>query len=131
MFLRKKLPLLVLAPFLAAVHSGSSITQPASPVTRRTPQFENESVRVWRSSIAPHQPLTMHRHENGRVLVALTGGTVKIVKESGESRTVTWESGKAYWLPADPPGDRHADLNEGREPIEVMVVELKPPAPSR
>ena len=25
MFLRKKLPLLVLAPFLAAVHSGSSI----------------------------------------------------------------------------------------------------------
>ena len=69
----------------------------------------------------------MHRHENGRVLVALTGGTVKIVKESGESRTVTWESGKAYWLPADPPDERHADLNEGREPIEVMVVELKPP----
>ncbi|HLQ23288.1 MAG TPA: hypothetical protein VK132_08770 [Gemmatimonadales bacterium] len=131
MFLRKKLPLLVLAPFLAAVHSGSAITQPASPVTRRTPQFENESVRVWRSSIAPHQPLTMHRHENGRVLVALTGGTVKIVKESGESRTVAWESGRAYWLPADPPGERHADLNEGREPIEVMVVELKPPAPSR
>ena len=125
----RKLPLLAL--FLAAVYSGSAITQPTSPVTRRTPQFENESVRVWRSSIAPHQPLTMHRHENGRVLVALTGGTVKIVKESGESRSVTWESGKAYWLPADPPGDRHADLNEGREPIEVMVVELKPPAPSR
>jgi quercetin dioxygenase-like cupin family protein len=131
MFLRRKLPLLALALFLAAAHPGSAITRPGSPITRRTPQFENESVRVWRSSIAPHQPLTMHRHESGRVLVALTGGTVKIVKESGESRTVTWESGKAYWLPADPPGERHADLNEGREPIEVMVVELKPPAPSR
>jgi len=129
MFLRRKLALSAL--FLAAVHPGSAITQPASPVTGRTPQFENESVRVWRSSIAPHQPLTMHRHESGRVLVALTGGTVKIVQESGESRSVTWESGKAYWLPADPPGNRHADLNEGREPIEVMVVELKPSAPSR
>jgi beta-alanine degradation protein BauB len=126
MFLRRKLALLALAPLLAAAGPGS--TQPASPLTRRTPQFENESVRVWRSSIAPHQPLTMHRHENGRVLVALTGGTMKIVKESGDSRTVTWESGKAYWLPADPPGEKHADLNEGREAIEVMVVELKPPA---
>ena len=131
MFLRRKLPLLALALFLAAVHPGPAITQPPSPVTRRTPQFENDSVRVWRSSIAPHQPLTMHRHENGRVLVALTGGTVRIVKESGESRTVMWESGKAYWLSADPPGERHADLNDGLEPIEVMVVELKPPAPSR
>lgn len=131
--LRRKFPRLALAP-LAALFAGSALTQPAAPpavpVTRRTPQFENESVRVWRSSIAPHQPLTLHRHENGRVLVALTGGTVKIVKESGESRTVSWESGKAYWLPADPPGERHADLNEGPEPIEVMVVELKP-APSR
>ena len=127
MFLPRRLTLVALALLLAPVHPGSAITQRPNPVTRRTPQFENESVRVWRSSIAPHQPLTMHRHENGRVLVALTGGTVKIVKESGESRTVTWESGKAYWLPADPPDERHADLNEGREPIEVMVVELKPP----
>ena len=127
MFLPRRLTLVALVLLLAPVHPGSAITQRPNPVTRRTPQFENESVRVWRSSIAPHQPLTMHRHENGRVLVALTGGTVKIVKESGESRTVTWESGKAYWLPADPPDERHADLNEGREPIEVMVVELKPP----
>jgi quercetin dioxygenase-like cupin family protein len=131
MFLRRTLPFLSLALLLATVHPGSAVTPPQGPVTRRTPQFENDSVRVWRSSIAPHQPLTMHRHESGRVLVALTGGTVKIVKESGESRTVTWESGKAYWLSADPPGERHADLNEGPEPIEVMVVELKPPATSR
>jgi len=131
MFLARRPHLLAVALLLVPVRPGAAITEPASPVTRRTPQFENEAVRVWRSSIAPRQPLTMHRHENGRVLVALTGGTVKIVPESGPSRTVTWESGKAYWLPADPPGERHADLNEGPEPIEVMVVELKPPPPSR
>ena len=131
MFLARRPHLLAVALLLVPVRPGAAITEPASPVTRRTPQFENEAVRVWRSSIAPRQPLTMHRHENGRVLVALTGGTVKIVPESGPSRTVTWESGKAYWLPADPPGERHADLNEGPEPIEVMVVELKPPASPR
>jgi quercetin dioxygenase-like cupin family protein len=98
-------------------------------VTVRTPQFENGSVRVWKTSIAPGQPLTMHRHENGRVIVALKGGTLRIVKESGESRTVTWESGKAYWLPADPPGEKHGDVNEGPEPIEVMVVEMVPRTP--
>jgi quercetin dioxygenase-like cupin family protein len=99
------------------------------PSTVRTPQFENDSVRVWKTSIATVQPLTMHRHESGRVIVALTDGMLRIVKESGESRTVTWERGRAYWLPADPPGEKHGDLNEGTEPIEVMVVELKPRTP--
>jgi quercetin dioxygenase-like cupin family protein len=112
-----------------------AVTTAASPqaakTTVRTPQFENESVRVWKTSIAPGQPLTLHRHENGRVIVALTDGTLKIVKESGESKTVTWEKGKAYWLAADPPGEKHGDLNEGQAPIEVMVVEMKPRMESR
>jgi len=93
--------------------------------TRRIPEFDNDHVRVWKSLIAPRQPLTMHRHDQPRVLVALKGGTVKIVQESGESKTSTWEPGRAYWLPADPPGHRHADVNEGNETIEVIVVELK------
>jgi beta-alanine degradation protein BauB len=117
--------------WLVAVALGlaaSSSTQ-APTVTRRTPQFENESVRVWKSTIAPGQPLSLHRHESGRVIVALVGGTLEIVKESGESRAVTWETGKAYWLPADPPGERHGDRNPGAQPIEVMVVELVPRTP--
>ena len=122
--MRKTVWLVVLAVGLF----GSAPTQPPS-ATRRIPQFENESVRVWKSHIAPGQPLSLHRHESGRVIVALTGGTLTIVKESGESRTVTWDTGKAYWLPADPPGERHGDLNEGKEPIEVMVVELVPQRP--
>jgi hypothetical protein len=36
-----------------------------------------------------------------------------------------WESGKAYWLDADPAGTQHGDLNKGKEPMEVIVVELK------
>ena len=93
------------------------------------PQLENESVKVWKSIIVPRQPLSLHRHENGRVIVALKGGTLKVVEESGGSREMVWETGKAYWLSADPPGTRHGDLNEGKEPIEVMVVELAPRKP--
>jgi hypothetical protein len=36
-----------------------------------------------------------------------------------------WETGKAYWLPANPPNTMHADVNAGDKPIEVVVVELK------
>ncbi len=95
--------------------------------TRRIPQFENEHVKVWKSIIQPQQPLTMHRHDHPRALVALAGGTMKIVKQSGDAQTVTWETGKAYWLTADPPNELHADVNESEKPIEVMVVELKNP----
>ena len=104
--------------------AASALTQQAS-ATRRIPQLENESVKVWKSIIAPNQPLSMHRHEAGRVIVALKGGTLKIVQKTGESKEVQWETGKAYWLDSDPPGTTHGDVNPGTEPIEVIVVELK------
>ena len=96
-----------------------------SPETRRIPQFENAYVKVWKSLILPGQPLPPHRHEHGRVIVALRGGAVEIAEESGTSETQVWETGKAYWLPANPPGTTHSDVNLGDEPIEVMVVEVK------
>jgi hypothetical protein len=70
------------------------LTQQAS-TTQRIPQLENEQVKVWKSIIAPNQPLSMHRHEAGRVIVALKGGTLKIVQKTGESKGVQWETGKA------------------------------------
>lgn len=93
--------------------------------TRRIPQLDNDEVRVWKSIIMPKQPLSMHRHDHPRVIVALVGGSLKIVKQSGESRTVDWETGKAYWLTSDPPNELHADVNETDRAIEVMVVELQ------
>jgi len=93
--------------------------------TQRVPQLENEDVKVWKSVILPKQPLTMHRHDHPRVIVALKGGTVEIVDESGTRERHVWETGKAYWLPANPPESRHADVNTGDQPVEVMVVELE------
>jgi hypothetical protein len=67
----------------------------------------------------------MHRHDHPRVIIALSGGTMKIVEQGGSSEEHVWETGKAYWLPANSPGTMHADVNAGDKPIEVMVVELE------
>ena len=93
--------------------------------TGREPQFDNAEVKVWKSVVLPNDPLPLHRHEHPRVIVALHGGTMKILEESGRSELHQWQTGKAYWLPANPPGTRHQDVNVGDEPIEVVVVELQ------
>lgn len=93
--------------------------------TQRIPQFENEEAKVWKSVVMPNAPLTMHRHEHPRVIIALSGGTMKIVEQNGASEQHVWDTGKAYWLPANAPNTMHADVNTGSSPIEVMVVELK------
>lgn len=116
----------VLACGLSFVAGATTRAQQQQPVTRREPQFENDHVRAWKSIILPRQPLTQHRHEHGRALIALTDGQLKVVDQDGRHiTTYTWERGKAYWLDADPPGQTHADVNETSQPIEVIVVELK------
>lgn len=94
-------------------------------VTQRISMFENPEVKVWKTIIMPNQPLSMHRHEHPRVIVALVGGKLKVVKQGGQATTMDWESGKAYWLTSDPPNELHGDVNDTGKPIEVMVVELQ------
>ncbi len=92
---------------------------------QRILQFENEEVAVWKTVVPPRGPLAMHTHQHPRVIIALAGGTMKVVNEDGTSEVHPWETGKAYWLPASEGLKRHADQNTGSKPIEVMVVELK------
>lgn len=109
--------------FAAGVAAGA---RQQSATTRREPQFENEQVQVWKSIIMPNQPLALHRHDFGRTIVALKGGTLDIVDAKGMTvKKMTWETGKAYWLDKDPAGQQHGDMNRGTEPIEVMVVQLR------
>ena len=106
--------------FAAGFSAAQTMTQ-----TGREPQFDNSEVKVWKSLVMPNNPLPLHRHDHPRVIIALHGGTMKILEESGQSETNEWQTGKAYWLPANPPGTRHQDVNVGEAPIEVMVVELQ------
>ena len=106
--------------------AGGMWAQQQATATRREPQFENAHVRAWKSIIMPKQPLTQHRHEHGRALIALTDGQLKVVDKDGKTvHTYIWERGKAYWLDADAAGQTHADVNDTSKPIEVIVVELQ------
>jgi beta-alanine degradation protein BauB len=119
----RTVPVLLAGAWLGAQAIG--VAQSTATQSGRTPQFENDSVKVWKSVIVPNGPLTLHRHEHGRTIIALVGGDLKVVKESGATSVMHWETGKAYWLPPDPPGEMHKDVNDTGRTIEVMVVEMK------
>jgi hypothetical protein len=115
----------VVAVVFAAGVAVGALQQPATG-TRREPQFENANVRVWKSIIMPNQPLALHRHDFGRTIVALKGGTLDVVDANGKTtQQLKWETGRAYWLDADPPNVQHGDLNRTKETIEVIVVEMR------
>jgi hypothetical protein len=114
------------ALILAGMATLTAVQQTQTTQTRREPQFENDNVRVWKSIIMPNQPLSLHRHEFGRTIVVLKGGSLDIVDASSKTmKTLVWETGKAYWLDKDPAGQQHGDLNHGTQPIEVIVVEMR------
>lgn len=117
----------ILVPLVGLPAVGWQGLPVSTPVAaaQRIPQFDNDSVKVWKSIIRRNAPLTLHRHDHGRTIVVLAGGDLKIIKESGQTTVVHWETGKAYWLTPDPPGELHKDVNEADRPIEVMVVEMK------
>lgn len=115
----------IVAVVFAAGIAVGALQQQAS-ATRREPQFENANVRVWKSIILPNQPLALHRHDFGRTIVALKGGTLDVVDKDGKTmKQMVWETGKAYWLDADPKDEQHGDLNRTKESIEVIVVEMR------
>ncbi len=118
------LPRSVVLAALAFAGAGALIPQQANQ-TQRTSQFENDDVSVWKTVVMPNAPLTMHTHQHPRVIIALSGGTMKVVNEDGTSESHQWDTGKAYWLSVEEGKKRHADANQSDRPIEVMVVELK------
>lgn len=109
-----------LVALLALLLAPALTPQPS----QRIAQFENDQARVWKSIVQPNAPLALHRHDHPRVIIPLTSGTMKFIDQAGNAEMQTWEAGHAYWSPAMAPGALHADVNAGKEPIAVMVVEL-------
>lgn len=125
--MRSTRPIAAAATICLVAVAGVTWAQQRGPTaSRREPQFENDQVTVWKSIVMPNQPLTLHRHDHGRTLIALTDGRLKVVDKSGKILdTYELKAGKAMWLGVDPPGQMHADVNDGKKPIEVIVVQMK------
>ena len=107
---------------VVAFAAGLAVAQAVG--TNREPQFDNAQAKVWKTVVFPHEPLSFHRHEHPRVIIALSGGTMQIAEQDGTRETHDWQTGHAYWLPANAPGTMHQDVNVGDKPMTVMVVEL-------
>jgi hypothetical protein len=99
--------------------------QTAATKSMRVDQFQNDEVKVWKTTVTTGEPLPLHRHDHGRVVVALSDGKLDLVDSSGAHDLHIWQKDHAYWLPAMPLGAMHQDVNAGDKPIELMVVELE------
>lgn len=101
--------------------------KPSTPATpaRPTEELSNEDTHVWKIRLLPKQASVQHRHNHPRAIVVLAGGSVKIVNRAGQAQVLRWETGKAYWLAADPAGDYHSYANDGDRPIEFMYLEFE------
>ena len=105
------------AAAICAATAAVDAMQQSAAATRREPQFENNEVKVWKSIIQPNQPLSLHRHEHGRTIVALKGGTLDVVDPSGKTKEqFKWESGKAYWLTSMRPTPSTVTRTRARNP---------------
>ncbi len=104
----------------------SGAIQAQEQKTKRTEQFSNKEVNVWKTVIYPttKNNLSMHRHEHNRVLVALTDGLLKITNNKGKVHYLKLQKDKAYYLTKDIPNELHNDVNVTKHPIKVMVIEL-------
>lgn len=99
----------------------------AETTTKRSPQLSNQRVNVWQTVIYPSSKhiLKRHRHDNDRVVVALSNGLLKITNDHGKIHYLKLEQGKSYYLQKDPDGLFHTDENISSHAIKVVVVELK------
>lgn len=94
--------------------------------TYRIPQIANKKVTVWETIIYPNQKqkLPRHRHNNDRVVVALTNGVLKVTTDKGETHWLKLVKNHSYFLSADPQSVLHTDENIGKKPVKVIVVGL-------
>jgi len=121
-----RLKSIALVGVMATVFAAGVAVGQQNAASRREPQFENSEVMVWKSIVMPNQPLSLHRHDHGRALISLNGGTLNVVDGANKVMdTYKLEAGKAMWLEADKAGTQHADVNPGKTPVEVIVVQLK------
>lgn len=106
---------------------GLLSTIACSADTNRIYQIDNTRVKTWKTIIYPTKKaqLTLHRHDNDRVVVALTNGLLKVTNDKGQVHNLKLKKGMSYFLPKDPKGEMHVDENMTKHLVSVVVIELK------
>ena len=87
-------------------------------------EIDNAWVRVLRVKLPPHAKTAMHQHP-ATVVVFLTDIHEKITAADGTVRTLDRKAGEVGFNEAD----KHIEENLSDQPLEAVIVELKPGAP--
>lgn len=92
----------------------------ASPDRFKT-LVENEYVRVVEYTLRPGERDEWHTHPP-KVSYVVTGGTLRITTDDGQSFLADEKTGSASWM--DGLG-RHFAQNVGESPVRIILVEIK------
>jgi quercetin dioxygenase-like cupin family protein len=104
---------------------GIPAQPPAAPARGDTLELENTWVRVWRSKRAPHEKTPAAPHLPS-VLVYLTDAHQRLSRADGRPSDVSQQAGSVSFRDAGSYGEE----NLSKAATEVIVIELKPGAPS-
>jgi quercetin dioxygenase-like cupin family protein len=84
-------------------------------------EIENNWVRVLRVKRRPHAKAPMHQHP-ASVLVFLTDYHQKVTSADGKVQEIARKAGDVSYIEAV----KHSEENLSDQPLEVVVIELKP-----
>lgn len=113
-------------PLLTAVTHGKTRmrTLSAMPVQHGGPamslELENESIRVFRIRIAPHEHIPLH-DVTPRLVVWLTNAHLRDSLATGRIENENHKAGEVTWVPAQ----RHSGVNLSGARIEFIAIEPK------
>ncbi len=77
-----------------------------------------------RVKIAAGEEIGLHRDAHPTIVVALQGGTVTRLEADARAIDVVFPTGVAVYRAIDPPKAMHRTVNNGADPVEVIMVEL-------
>ena len=113
--------LLLISPLVFAQSLPEEIDPVVVSSNNYTLLLENEYVRVVEYQIAPGEKEKWHTHP-AKVSYVLSGGSLKITTEAGESFVVEEEVNSTRWFGAV---GKHYGENVGETPIRIVFVEVK------
>lgn len=123
--LRRAIVLVALCPLSAPGQAPAGRATPIDAVSVSPDRFkvllENSHVRVVEYVLLPGERDQWHTHPP-KVSYVVSGGTLRITTEDGQSFLTDEKSGSASWMDAL---GRHFAQNVGKTPVRIVLVEIK------
>lgn len=93
--------------------------------TKRKVFIDNQATKVWKTIICPNEILPFHTHQYARVVIPEQTGTLKVIYQSGKEVFIHLKKQTPILLSKSQGSEAHQDVNIGKQPIHVTVIELK------